>query len=498
METFSPSETVAPRRPGAGWLEALRAGLDPVAGWLGRTATAAAVAAIGILLGVQYVHPNKRVIAVLSAIAVAGTAWRLDLVWGVGLLVLAVPFPRGTVFGNSNLALVLILLVLWLLRVTLRMMAPPRRTPLDLPVVGLLIAFIVSFNNLEKAEYLEPAMQNIQLLLACVLMFYLIVSTIRTERDLRRFHVFQAVSLFSICLVALYELGHPGQSFIPGWINFPEIHGETLNLKNYRVGGPFLDFELLAEFCAMNLLLLVFLFARAGSKLQLALFGALFLFCTFVLFATVTRGAFLSLGTAVTYLLWTVRRKVRFVPLVAGLMVGAGVFLAMNFYVANFTSSGDTIERLSKTYFVGLVPDDRVQAWGGAWERFLEHPIIGHGPFYSQYSGTRLYFWPHNGYLLVANIAGAVGLGFFLWILGRLWWISRPLVDTLRHPSYAASFLIVAHAQLVLFLVDQMKIDFLRNQIYVFEVWILFASITAAHLIASDQRRAGQFSTPRP
>jgi hypothetical protein len=110
------------------------------------TATVAVVAT-GILLGQQYLNPNKRVIAVIVATSLAGIAWRLDMLWGVGVIVLTVPYPRGTVFGNSNVALILVLLVIWLLRITQRQSVPPRRTPVDLPIVGLLIAYMISFYN---------------------------------------------------------------------------------------------------------------------------------------------------------------------------------------------------------------------------------------------------------------------------------------------------------------------------------------------------------------
>lgn len=49
----------------------------------------------------------------------------------------------------------------------------------------------------------------------------------------------------------------------------------------------------------------------------------------------------------------------------------------------------------------------------------------------------------------------------------------------------------MARLQLVLFLVDQVKIDFLRNGIYQFQVWLLFASIVVAHRLAAEERRNG-------
>ena len=78
-----------------------------------------------------------------------------------------------------------------------------------------------------------------------------------------------------------------------------------------------------------------------------------------------------------------------------------------------------------------------------------------------------------------------VGLGCYLWLLFRLWQLSLPKVINLRDPNYARAYLLVGHVQLVVFLVDQAKIDFLRNPIYPFQVWLLFAFIVSAHRLAS-------------
>ena len=70
------------------------------------------------MLGQQYLAPNKRVIPVIAAVVLFGLAWRTDMATAIGLLLVALPFPRYTTFGNTNLAFVLLLLVIWLLRVT--------------------------------------------------------------------------------------------------------------------------------------------------------------------------------------------------------------------------------------------------------------------------------------------------------------------------------------------------------------------------------------------
>src|SRR5262245_49501735 len=110
------------------------------------------IAGVGWLLGTQYVTPNKRVIAVLAGLVVAGIAWRIDMISSLGLLVFALLYPRGTVFGNTNLALLLLVSVIWLMRISLGQIAGPRRTPVDLAIGGILIAYILSFRNLDPSH----------------------------------------------------------------------------------------------------------------------------------------------------------------------------------------------------------------------------------------------------------------------------------------------------------------------------------------------------------
>lgn len=441
----------------------------------------------GVVLGQQYVQPHKRVVAVLVGLAVFGLAWRIDMITGLGVLVVTLPYPKSTVFGNTNLAFILLLLIIWLLRVTQRQSPGIARTPLDVPIGGLLIAYIISFYNLARPEYLSPALQNVQLLVAGILIFYLVVSNVRTERELKRLHVFQLFSTFTISALAMWELNHPGTSLIPGWIDFV-VTGDDFARHNVRVGGPFFDYELLSEYCAISLLLAVLWLVRARATGERVVLGGLFVLIVFTQFTTVTRGSVVSLGAALIYLVWIMRRNLRVVPFTVLVSAIVGGFFAMNFYVANFTRSGNLIDRLVGTEFAGLVPDNRREAWADGWERWMQHPILGHGPHYAMMEGTRRWFWPHNGYLYLANLVGIVGLVFFLWILWKLWGMTRPRTDTLTDRSYARSYLMIAHLQLLVFVIDQTKIDFLRNTIYQFQVWLLFASIAAAYAIERRER----------
>jgi O-antigen ligase len=446
------------------------------------------LAAIGVLFGVQYVRPDKRVLGTIAGALMLGVAWRLSLVSGLGLLTVLIPYPRGTSFGSTTLAFILVLLVIWLLRAATRQSPGWRRTSLDAPIVGLLLCYLISFYKVDPENYLEASV-NTELMFAGALLFYLIVSNLRDEKDLKRLHVFQLASLGTILALSVYELGHPGSVFIPGWISFIQS-GEVFATRGVRIGGPFFDYELMSEFSAVSTLMVALWMVRARTASGRTLLGLFLVVNVFIFFATVTRGAMVSLGVALLYLAWLMRRQIRFVPFTIVVSAVVSGFIGMNFFVANFTRSGDLFIRFEQTKFHGLVPDTRVETWALAWQKFLQSPIIGHGPYYVHQVGTTTYWWPHCGYLYVANLVGAVGLSFFLWIMVRLWLDSRPGTDRLDDPSYARAYLLIAHVQLVLFIVDQTKIDFLRNGIYQFQIWLLFANIAAASRIAREMDTA--------
>src|SRR5262249_44055638 len=124
----------------------------------------------GVLLGFQYWNPNKRVVPVFIVLLVFGVAWRLSMAAAVNVLVFLLPYPKGTVFGNTTLAFILMVFVIWLLRLSLKMSPPARSSPLNLPVFGMILWYILSFYNVQDAFALERAAQNFEVFLGCVLM----------------------------------------------------------------------------------------------------------------------------------------------------------------------------------------------------------------------------------------------------------------------------------------------------------------------------------------
>jgi len=451
----------------------------------------------GVLLGFQYWNPNKRVIPVVVTLLVFGVAWRLSMVAAINVLVCLLPYPKGTVFGNTNLAFILIIFVIWLLRISLRMSPPARSSPVNLPIFAMMLSYILSFYNVRDSFALERALQFFEIFLGCVLMYYMVINSIRTQRDLERFHMAQLFTAVGAFAIAILEAHNVGRVIIPGLIDFTNTIGKEFNTRDVRVGSSFHDYELFSEYCGLFFLFSMFLLIRARTTTQRVLLGLFAIFNVYTMFTTVTRGVFIALGFALPVALYKIRRHLNPVKFFTGAAAVTVLVLVMNVIVAKYTNSGDLFERMGSTKVVhGIVPEAREAPWANAWARSLVHPILGQGPWYGELPGYEVW-WPHNVYLFFANIIGYPGLLFYLALLAGLFKLTRPVVDDLRHQSYADAFLIVAQAQLIMFCLNELKIDYLRNPNYTFQVWLMFANWTAAYLVSRDEGvRAGNYTTP--
>ncbi len=456
-----------------------------------------AVGVGGLVLGSQIHSPNQRVFQVIAAVFLTLGAIRVESVVGLLILIPLLPFPKVTTYGSTNVAFVLLVFIVWLARVVLRLEKPAGRSPLDLPVLLLVMAYLLSFSQIGEREIIRHALTNFWLALTYVALCYLVIHLVREERNLRRVVVAVLVMGALVELTAMFELFYPDRPLVPGWIDLSygrriEYIREGLEITNLRVGGAIGDYELLAEFCAMLVLLQWFAFRQARGGLERAVMIALLLLSGFVLLATVTRGALVSLALAGAYLLWISRRHLRFhVVVLTGLvaLLAGGILLDL---VAEHTRSANVFERFAETEFKGLVPDSRENVWRDAWERAWESPIVGHGPYFTSRIGVRQFFWPHNNYLFYMHIVGLVGLAAYLFVLFRLWRATRGHADHLGHESYARGLLLALRAMLVLFVIDQIKIDYLRNEIYAYWVWLFFGlTIATGRLARAETAGAG-------
>jgi hypothetical protein len=140
-----------------------------------------------------------------------------------------------------------------------------------------------------------------------------------------------------------------------------------------------------------------------------------------------------------------------------------------------------------RTEFEGLVPDTRIGTWKPAFDRAFDHIFIGHGPVYTLDAGLGRGKWPHNAYLYFLNTIGMFGLGAFIFIVVRVMqlslWYRKPFVQN----TMVGDIMMILHVQLVMSLIEQLRTDQQRDDIYVYIVWMLFGLIAAGAQIIKTQ-----------
>ncbi len=457
---------------------------------LSKLGIVAFVVAVGALIGTQIAHPAKRTLEAIGGFILAYLIWNFSTLSALWLILIIYPFPFAISAGNSTFIFVVIVFIIYLIRVSAHTATLRFDKRFNLPVALMVLSYVISYYNFQGSpETIRFGLVHTINFFASILLFYLIINLVNDERKLRTAVRISMITAALVMLFTILELLFPGRKLIPGWL-YTE-HKAQLVMKGIRMGGPFKDYELNAEFFAMNAPILLLLAARARRLLTRTLFVFLLIADIAMLFTTITRGAFMSLAIGMVYLAYTSRRDLNFVRLV---MIGGalvGLVFVIDTLVAQYTVSGSLFGRmLTTTFEKGIVPENRVIAWGGAVTRGFEHPFIGHGPGWDFSKGIDVGLWPHNAYLFYFNITGLFGLTAFVFLLVRLFRASLAAYSSsLVRSPFPEALMKVLHVSLVIFIIDQIKIDYLRNNIYMYFVWLFFGLIAATrNVIAGGVR----------
>ncbi len=458
---------------------------------LSRTVLVLFIAGAGALLASQIVHPAKRMIEAVAGALLVYVLWSNSTINALWILLVIYPFPFAIVVGNSTFVFVIAVFLIYLIRVSARIATFRLDRTFNLPIALFMMSYMVSFYNLSTEPYaLRFAFVHTGNVIACVLLFYMITNFVDTEKRLETAMRVMMITATAVIAFTILEMLFPGRPLIPGWLYTQ--HKVQLVMKDVRVGGPFHDFELVAEFFAMNVPFILLMLIRSTRSLTRSLYTLLLLADIVMMFSTITRGAFISLSVGLVYMAWTFRRDLTFVRLVSLLSSFLVLVLVVDFLVARYTISGSLFGRMIETTFeVGVIPENRVLAWGGALARALEHPIIGHGPGWDFSKAFETALWPHNLYLFYFNITGLFGLSTFLFLLWRLWRASSvTLGSSIRRSSFPDALLMIFNVTLLIFMIDQIKVDYPRNDVYMYFIWIFFGLIAAARNIVVKRKRA--------
>lgn len=176
--------------------------------------------------------------------------------------------------------------------------------------------------------------------------------------------------------------------------------------------------------------------------------------------------------------------------------MGVVALSVMSFIILKYTDFNRLYERLEQTEFEGGMPDTRSGGWSSAWEAIKERPLIGHGPRLRLYMddikkipGHTYIPYPHNLYLYLLCTVGIAGLAAFITFIARIiirlgFAIRRKTQDAYLNGLVKLGLLIT-----VVFLVDQIKMEFLRFSLLDYQhfIFMLMAIIVAIVDIARER-----------
>ncbi|HMA76863.1 MAG TPA: O-antigen ligase family protein [Candidatus Krumholzibacteriaceae bacterium] len=467
-------------------------------GNLSKFKTLIITAGVGLLVGSQIYNPNKRVIEAIVGSILVLMLWNFSALAATWLVIISYPFPFSISWGNSNFIFILIILLTYLVRVSTGHYKIHLDKTISLPLLLIIASYILSFINVPfEAEIMKNTFVNIANFLATIVFMLLIFNVVNDEEKLRKTVNIIMITAALVILFTIVEMFFPGKVIIPNWLY--TTHKTKLVMKGLRMMGPFHSYELHGEFLAINAFLIFFKLVRSRGMAIKILLGMLLIADLLMLFATITRGAFFSFILGIIYLIFLSRKELnitRFVYLVAAIVI---VIITLEGFVANYTTSGSLFDRvIGTTFSKGFVPDSRTGLWEAAFERGMKHPIFGQGVGWDFTKTTfKDIVWPHNLYLFYFNITGLFGLSAFLFLIYRL--VRKTfagLKSSIVTSPFPEAFMKILHIVIIIFLFDQLKIEYLRNNKYTFFIWLIFGLIAATKNVIDKNRREREMPAP--
>lgn len=452
---------------------------------------------LGAFVAMQFFQLTPRYVKLLVGVAFLVAVVRLPMPRAVTLFCLVFPVPTFIFLADTNVLFIGLLCLMWLIRRMRREAPPPVSTTIDWALCIYLGVHVFSFINISNPVNLGYAGAVMQFIVAGVVLFWLIVNAIRTERDLQTLLQALCWTASFVYLSAIVEWLGKGAQLVPEWFLFRG--GHTI-VKDARIGGIFGFHGLLADWSAMMFFLHVTMAARTQRRIARIAYVALAALSLLMIGISVNRGGAIIFILGGVMYLWYIRRHLKW-PLIFLWTVGiVGIGGLLGIASGAFTDRFLLLGRIAGTQFQRGIPDTRIQAWTLVMEKIPDHWFIGHGPYYDLEGGRTFgVLWPHSAYLFYLYSTGILGLATFLWIVLKLYVKTRPgsHVNFRRVPiSHAA--LALGHIWIVMFATAQIRDEHQRGNVYVYVMWMTFAVAIAARQIRRDSLRRARAAAAVP
>lgn len=404
--------------------------------------------------------------AILTAVLIFIGAYAAPLRISVAILLVLIPFqPVATSYGSANVAMTYVLFGALLMRGRLLY------APMLGRVLAVLFAYLISMSQIPRSVYVLHGVEIIALV-SGFLVFYLSYSLSRESESTDYLVNILVVANVLAILYCLLQMAIGAGESIRLFGSRELMLNENRGDGDARLVGPFSEAGLTAAYFMSMTLILVYrvVHSEGWTKTFLA---SLAVTNIAMIIATANRGSFLVLMAGLAWFLWAFRAQLGFGRIVQVVTASVIVIFGAASVVAAYTDFGQMFDRLEKTTETeGGIPTTRAALWPVAWENIKEKPLLGHGPRVVQQKELRyrnvpdeqlVAPFPHNLYLHLLVTVGVVGTLCMLYLLIGI--ILRVYKGAQRGQfvnEYERGWVVVGVIVLVCFLVDELKIEFLR------------------------------------
>jgi putative inorganic carbon (HCO3(-)) transporter len=272
-------------------------------------------------------------------------------------------------------------------------------------LIFYLICFLSAFRSSDPRESLSSFLTKIT---EYVLLYFIVIETIKDKRMLRNIAIAGAASVTIGCLDGVYQK-LVGADLIRGY----PLHSLERITGPFRFPNGFSGWLLVMVFPIASLS--VFMKEKWSIRAISILLLSLSAYCVFYGF---TRAAFLSLLMGLGFMLVLAIPKL-------SLIVAGAIFIILPLLIAFLPEEAKNHVYLLKI-FSGSSTQHRIHVWTAGWRMFLDRPLLGQGynTFMANYARFRVpqdsgVWYAHNSYLQIAAESGIFALISFLWVVYR-------------------------------------------------------------------------------
>lgn len=343
-------------------------------------------------------------------------------------------------------------------------------------------------------EYLD-----IIVFISSIMIYTMTKKHIQSKDDV--YKLFKTIILSaSLASIAGYlQIINPENTYIFKYI----VIGENLIWAN-RVAATMQGYEYLAEYTAIVLSMCVIILMRQQTTRKRALYLILLINLIIIMTMTQVRGIYIALALSTIYLisLMLMQGKVgTSLKLLSFSLATIAVLVATVVTIDVIKPGAGFVDRFSKMEIDvkkgEYATRTQVWAWGANTIAGMDlaETLVGAGHKYLKYetiTGSQS-SWPHSLYLSYIMRDGFLGLGIFLLFILWLYKQSLGAITQSKRLGDKELYLIAIALNfiLVLFIIDETKIEFIRHDRSQNITWLIFGIIVAfSHIVKGEYMNA--------